>query len=242
MAHIPMNSCEKCEVWCPRRSSPSSHAAANLLVFVSVSLSLFGRRSSYKKICCRARATRFDPPSEKGLRCRISPTCTLSQNGYGANWGGSLLLRSTFCTRACKSESLRGSFVKTGTIRRRFACSPRKDDTRGSRSVDDTLFRLASRLFGPSANGNGTALFATAGVGAKLISERRHLLGRAGRNLISNAFASMGNSSGALCFSFASTSGARDSLGKGGAMEQRCRVCLVATSGTRRNIARPRGS
>ena len=125
-------------------------------------------------------------------------------------------MRSTFCTRACKSESLRGSFVKTGTIRRRFACSPRKDDTRGSRSVDDTLFRLASRLFGPSANGNGTALFATAGVGAKLISERRHLLGRAGRNLISNAFASMGNSSGALCFSFASTSGARDSLGKGG--------------------------
>ena len=56
--------------------------------------------------------------------------------------------------------------------------------------------------------------FATAGISAKLISERPHLLGRAERNLTSNAFASMSNSSGARCVFFVSTQGARDSLGE----------------------------
>ena len=56
--------------------------------------------------------------------------------------------------------------------------------------------------------------FATAGISAKLISERPHLLGRAERNLISKALASMSNSSGARCVFFVSTQGARDSLGE----------------------------
>ena len=43
---------------------------------------------------------------QKGLRCRISPTCTLSQNGYGAIYGASLLYRPG-CIRSWDWRSMR---------------------------------------------------------------------------------------------------------------------------------------
>jgi hypothetical protein len=41
-----------------------------------------------------AEATGDRTPDEKGLRDRNSPTCTLSQNGYGANSGKKVVRRS----------------------------------------------------------------------------------------------------------------------------------------------------
>jgi hypothetical protein len=42
-----------------------------------------------------AEATGDRTPDEKGLRDRNSPTCTLSQNGYGENSGKKVVLRTS---------------------------------------------------------------------------------------------------------------------------------------------------
>ena len=73
--------------WSPRRVS----LAALVARFLCHGQSVVHRDSSTRQ--------------QKGLRCRISPTCTLSQNGYGAG-GGSLQPRAlhdygAMCCNAC---------------------------------------------------------------------------------------------------------------------------------------------
>ena len=56
-------------------SGPASRMIAQMLKL----LTCFARDASHGKKACAG-----DRSAKKGLRCRISPTCTLSQNGYGA--------------------------------------------------------------------------------------------------------------------------------------------------------------
>jgi hypothetical protein len=176
-------------------------------------MSLFGRCSSYNKICWRAAATRFDPPSQKGLRCRISPTCTLSQNGYGANWGASLLPKSTFCTRACNAQ-----------IEKCGRCV-------GSVGVPLVWSERPWQWHCPFSHGwnkrqadfGAAALTRSRGAQSDQQRTRQHE-----QQLWST-------------LRFLRVYTGRPRLARG-ALEQHCRVSLASASGTRRNIARPRTS
>ena len=112
--------------------------------------------------------------------------------------------------------------------------------TRRSRSVDDALVRLASRLFGLSAHGNGTALFRhgwnkrQADFGAAALTRSRGAQSdqQRTRQHEQQLWSTL---------RFLRVYTGRPRLARG-ALEQHCRVSLASASGTRRNIARPRTS
>ena len=85
-------------------------------------------RSEAPNLCSAVVGVGFDP-QQKGLRCRISPTCTLSQNGYGDH---SAVLRTC---RRCVGPSARGYLMcgqnckihnPTGQCQRKKGMAPAK--------------------------------------------------------------------------------------------------------------------
>ena len=103
------------------------------------------KQSWFKNVAGLSAAKLIWTVPQKGLRCRISPTCTLSQNGYGAHRPASLISsRCLVPSPLGRRFQLRNPRAPHVAIRnRRRACSELAHWARPSHMRTTSVIRLA---------------------------------------------------------------------------------------------------